>query len=102
MPHSSTALLVMDVQQEALGGCPDAAEVVDRINQLSRAAADADVPVIFIQHEDEDELVNGTPGWELAEALERREGSLLVPKTYRDSFADTELEPTLQRLRVSR
>src|SRR4051794_11005407 len=102
MPERSTALLVIDVQQEALEGCPDAAAIVARINLLSRAAADAAVPVIFIQHEDDDELVKGTPGWELAEALERPEASLLVPKTYRDSFADTELEPTLRRLGVSR
>jgi nicotinamidase-related amidase len=98
----STALLVIDVQQEALVGCPDAGEVLARINDLSRAATAAGTPVIFIQHEDDDELIKGSPGWELAEALERPEGSHLVPKTYRDAFERTELMDLLESLGVNR
>jgi nicotinamidase-related amidase len=94
----SSALLVIDVQQEALLGCPGGDEVVRRINELSRRAADGGVPVVFIQHEDEDELVKGTSGWELAADLERPDGSLLVPKTYRDAFEATELGSLLERL----
>ncbi len=99
---SSTALLVIDVQEEALAGCPDGAAVVERINELSQRAAAAGVPVIFIQHEDDDELVKGSPGWELAASLVRPEGSLLVPKSYRDGFEATELEEVLARLGVRR
>lgn len=91
---SSTALLVIDVQEEALEGCPDGAAVVERINQLSQRAADAGLPVIFIQHEGE--------GGELAVALERPEGSLLLTKSYRDAFEATELEELLARLGVRR
>lgn len=98
----SSALLVIDVQQEALEGCPDGAAAVERINALSRRAAEAGVRVIFIQHEDDDELVKGSPGWELAASLERPEGSLLVPKTYRDSFEDTELSELLARVAARR
>src|SRR5437764_1292726 len=98
MPESSTALLVIDVQKEALVGCPgDGAELVARINGLSRLADAAGVPVIFIQHEEDDEFVRGSPGWELAEDLERRDGSFLVSKTYRDGFEATELEQLLAR-----
>jgi nicotinamidase-related amidase len=103
MPESSTALLVIDVQQEALIGCPgDGADVVARINELLRQADGAGAPVIFIQHEDDDELVKGSPGWRLAEGLERRDGTFLVPKSYRDAFASTELEALLGRLGVRR
>jgi nicotinamidase-related amidase len=102
MADNSSALVVIDVQEEALAGCPDGAEVMARINELSRRADDAGVPVIFIQHEDEEELVKGSPGWELARGLERGEGSFLVPKTYRDGFEDTELEELLERLGVGR
>jgi nicotinamidase-related amidase len=98
----TAALLVIDVQEEALERCPDAAGVVERINELARRASDTGAPVIFIQHEDDDELVRGTPGWELAEGLERPEGSLLVSKTYRDAFEETELAQLLERLGARR
>jgi nicotinamidase-related amidase len=98
VPAAATALLVIDVQEEALEGCPDGAAVVRRINELTRRAAGAGVPVVFIQHEDDDELVKGSPGWELAAALERPDGSHLVPKTFRDAFEATELGALLDRL----
>jgi nicotinamidase-related amidase len=99
---SSTALLVIDVQREALAGCADAREVVERINDLSQRAQEAGAAVIFIQHEGDDELIKGSPGWQLAEGLELREGALLVHKTYRDGFAATDLEALLARLGVRR
>jgi nicotinamidase-related amidase len=98
----SAALLVIDVQEEALERCPDAARVVAQINELTRRAAESGAPVIFIQHEDDDELVRGSPGWELAGGLERPEGSQLVPKAYRDAFEGTELARLLEGLGVRR
>jgi nicotinamidase-related amidase len=92
---------VIDMQREALEDCPDAGAVIDRINDLARRARDSGAPVIFIQHEGEDELARGTPGWEIDPSLER-DGAHLVPKTYRDAFADTELEDLLERLGVRR
>jgi nicotinamidase-related amidase len=101
VPKSSTALLVIDMQELALVGSDDADEVIGRINDLSRRAEDAGAPVIFIQHEDE-EYVKGSPGWQLSAALERRDTAVVVEKTYRDGFAATELEDTLERLGVRR
>lgn len=98
----STALLVIDMQRAVLAGCSDAAELVGRINDLTRRAGEAGAAVIFIQHEDDDELVKGSPGWELAEGLERAGGTSLVPKAYRDGFAATELEALLARAGVRR
>jgi len=99
---SGTALLVIDMQQEVVDSCPDGTGLINRINSLSRRAAHVGVPVIFIQHEGEDELLKGTPGWEFAAGLERASNSLLVPKTYRDAFANTELGDLLERLGVRR
>jgi nicotinamidase-related amidase len=96
-----TALLVIDMQQGALDGCPDADGVIERINGLAHRAEEEGVPVIFVQHED-DELVKGSPGWQLDETLERGNGSFLVEKTYRDSFEATELAALLERLGVRR
>ncbi|MFL5827484.1 MAG: isochorismatase family protein [Thermoleophilaceae bacterium] len=99
---SSSALLVIDMQQQVVDTCPDGRGLIERINSLSRRAAEGGVPVIFIQHEGHDELFKGTPGWELAAGLERADDSFLVRKTYRDAFADTELQALLERLGVRR
>ncbi|HET8672285.1 MAG TPA: isochorismatase family protein [Thermoleophilaceae bacterium] len=99
----SSALLVVDVQRSVMEGCADAQGVVERINGLARRAAEAGAAVIFIQHRDEDgELVEGSPGWELAEELEPPDGSEVVPKSYRDSFEQTDLEARLKERGVRR
>jgi nicotinamidase-related amidase len=101
--RSPTALLVIDVQQGALDGCVDAAEVIERINDLSARAAEAGTAVIFIQHAGADDgLHYGSQRWQLAEGVVRPDGSFLVEKTYRDAFAETELERLLARLAVER
>jgi nicotinamidase-related amidase len=102
VPGSSTALLVIDMQNDVLVGCAGASGVVDRINDLSRRAREAGAPVIFIQHQGEDELFHGSDGWQIAEALERDEDSLVVPKTYRDAFAASDLRGLLTSLGVTR
>lgn len=98
----ASALLVIDVQREALDGVADADALVGRINELVRRASEEGAPVIFIQHEDGDELVRGTPGWELAAGLERPEGAELLPKAYRDAFEETDLARLLERLGARR
>jgi nicotinamidase-related amidase len=97
-----TALLVIDVQEEALEGCHDADGVVERINDLSRRMAASGAPVIYIQHEGDGELVRESPGWQLARGLERPEESVRLAKTYRDSFEATDLQGMLEEAGVSR
>jgi nicotinamidase-related amidase len=101
---SASAVLVIDVQQSALAGCADADGVVSRINGLLRRARTACVPVIFIQHEDpaDPDMAKGSPGWQLAAALDRLEHEPVVAKTYRDSFAGTDLAERLTRDGVGR
>jgi nicotinamidase-related amidase len=94
-----TTLLVIDVQEAALVGCFDVPGVMGRINDLLQRAREAGAAIVFIQHEDADdpEMTAGSMGWQLAEALDRRDGDTVVAKTYRDSFAATELGATLER-----
>ena len=99
---TTSALIVIDMQQEVLDHCADAPDVIARINELSRRAQEVGVPVIFIQHEGEDELVRGTRDWELADTLEVGEGTHVVPKTFRDAFAATDLRGLLERMGVGR
>jgi nicotinamidase-related amidase len=103
MPDLGTALVVIDVQNESLVGCAGAPRAIARINELSRRATEAGVPVILIQHDDPAEgMGRGSAGWELAEALDQPEGAHVVGKSYRDAFSNPELAALLERLGVGR
>jgi nicotinamidase-related amidase len=97
--QARTALLVIDMQEAVLAGCTDVAGVVTRINDLLRRAREAGTAIVFIQHgeADDPELAPGSPGWQLAGALDRLDTDTVVPKSYRDSFADTGLAEELSK-----
>lgn len=96
----STALLIIDVQQALCSGeyeCFDIQRVLQNINSLSAKARDTGVPVILVQHEAEDDLLqHGSKGWQLADGLETSPQDLRVRKTTRDSFYQTPLQNLLQ------
>jgi nicotinamidase-related amidase len=92
--RTNTALLVIDVQNGVVDGAHERDGVVSRIGSLVDRARAADVPVIWVQHTDED-LPEGSEAWRYVPELERRDGEPLVPKHYGDSFEDTELEQLL-------
>lgn len=92
------ALLVIDVQQglcEGEGAAWDCANVIARINRVAAHARASGVPVVFIQHEDARELVQGSRGWQLADGLLAEPGDLHVRKTTPDSFLRTDLQDLL-------
>lgn len=96
----STAVLVIDVQQELCEG-PDApweiARTIANINTVTARARAAGVPVVFIQHEGKDGyLMHGSPGWQLERRLEVTATDLHLRKTATDSFHHTALEALLR------
>src|ERR1700689_2454096 len=97
--RTNTALLVIDVQNGVVEGAHDRGGVVSRIGSLVERAREADVPVIWVQHTDED-LAEGSEAWEYVPELKRRDDEPLVPKHYGDSFEETELERLLAERRV--
>ncbi|AKJ12257.1 isochorismatase [Streptomyces incarnatus] len=97
----NTALLVIDVQNGVVAGSPHRDDVVANINTLVGKAREAGVPVIWIQHSD-DELKEGTEDWRYVPELTRQDTEPLIPKNYPDSFEDTELETVLARHKVGR
>jgi nicotinamidase-related amidase len=54
-PGSSTALLVIDMQESVLVGCADVEGVVGRINELARRARSKGSPVVYVQHQGPDD-----------------------------------------------
>ncbi|MFF7968575.1 cysteine hydrolase family protein [Streptomyces sp. NPDC007903] len=96
-----TALLVIDVQNDVVADNHDRDGVIARINTLIDKARAEEVPVIWVQHND-DELWRDSTGWQFVPELQRREDEPLVHKSYRDSFEDTALESVLAEHRVGR
>jgi nicotinamidase-related amidase len=92
--RTNTALLVIDVQNGVVDGAHEREAVIARIGSLVDRARAADVPVIWVQHSDED-LSEGSEAWRYVPELTRLDSEPLVPKHYGDSFEDTELETLL-------
>ena len=97
----NTALLVVDVQNGVVEGTYDRASVVGNIGALVDQARAARVPVVWVQHTD-DELVQGSSEWGIVAELEPDDTDPLIEKRYGDSFEDTRLEQVLLDLSVGR
>jgi nicotinamidase-related amidase len=98
-PH--TALLVIDVQNGVVGGTPRRDEVVANVGSLVEKARHEDVPVVWVQHSDEN-LERGSDEWRIVPELHPDEAEPLIEKNYFDSFEDTSLETVLSGLGVGR
>jgi nicotinamidase-related amidase len=97
--RTNTALVVIDVQNGVVDGAHDRDGVISRIGSLVDRARDADVPVIWVQHADE-ELAEGSEAWQYVPELQRLDGEALVHKEYGDSFEGTDLEQLLAEREV--
>src|SRR3712207_3578651 len=97
----NTALVVIDVQNGVVAETHERDAVVANIGTLVDRARDEGVPVVWVQHSD-DQLKRGTPAWEYVSELVCREGEPVVHKGYGDSFEDTELEAVLAQANVAR
>jgi nicotinamidase-related amidase len=75
--------------------------VISNINTLVDKARTEDIPVVWVQHSDENMPV-GSENWQYVAELTRRESEPLVHKTYGDSFEDTDLEAVLADRGVGR
>jgi nicotinamidase-related amidase len=97
----NTALVVIDMQRGVVADAYDVDNVVNNINTLVDRARAASVPVIWVQHGDDD-LPQGSEAWQYIDDLQRSDGESLVHKSYGDSFEDTDLESILANHRVGR
>jgi nicotinamidase-related amidase len=97
----NTALLVIDVQNNAVERAHDRDAVVANIADLVERARREGVPVVWVQHSDE-HLARGSDGWQIVSELAPGDAEPLVEKNYGDSFEDTTLEAVLSGLGVGR
>jgi nicotinamidase-related amidase len=96
-----TALLVIDMQRGVVADAFEVDRVVDNINTLVDKARTEQVPVIWVQHSDDD-LAEGTDAWQHVDELQRADGEPVVNKRYGDSFEETGLETILAEHQVGR
>lgn len=98
------AVLVIDIQNALVNPVPKPFEidaVMQRINQVTKLARSINTPVIFIQHECPNSIVeHGTEGWQLPSDLAVDATDHIVRKTTPDSFLRTNLEELLRSLEV--
>ncbi len=99
--RSGTALLVVDVQAGVVEGAYERDAVVANVGHLVEKARHEGVPVIWVQHSDE-QLVRGSESWRIVPELSPNEAEPVVEKNYGDSFEDTSLENVLSDLGVGR
>jgi nicotinamidase-related amidase len=97
----NTALVVIDVQNGVVAGAHERDAVVANIAALVDRARQEDVPVVWVQHNDQG-LARGSDAWQIVPELARDESEPLIEKTYGDSFEDTNLESVLSELAVGR
>ncbi|QIM20836.1 cysteine hydrolase [Phycicoccus sp. HDW14] len=100
--RSGTALLVIDVQNGVVGDAHDRDGVVSRIGALVERARGQQVPVVWVQHNSDDELRAGEEPWQIVPELVPADGEAVVQKRYGDSFEGTDLEDVLAAAGVGR
>jgi nicotinamidase-related amidase len=97
----NTALLVIDVQNGVVEGAHERDSVVANIAILVEKARRERVPVVWVQHSDE-QLAKGSDEWRIVPELIPAGAEPLVEKNYGDSFEDTTLETVRAGLGVGR
>jgi nicotinamidase-related amidase len=90
-------LLVVDVQVGVVSGGWESERIVSNVALAVSRARTQNVPVIWVQHADED-LVKGSPEWQWAPELVPGPGERLIHKNFNSSFEKTNLDAVLAEL----
>lgn len=94
---NQSVLLVVDVQVDVMNGAHHADATIAKVAQTVERARAAGVPVIWVQHNDDDFVLN-SPGWQWVPELVQAPGEVLVHKQFNSAFEATPLDAELARL----
>ncbi|OYT93894.1 MAG: cysteine hydrolase [Burkholderiales bacterium PBB3] len=94
---NQAVLLVVDVQVGVVKGAWESERIVGNVALTVKRARAQGVPVIWVQHADED-LVHGSPEWQWAPELVPAAGEPLIHKNFNSSFENTSLDDDLAKL----
>ncbi len=95
-----TALLVVDVQIGVMQYVWEPDRIISNINRAVEKAHEQGIPVIWIQHSNQ-ELLLDSPEWQLVPELVPGPDDLHVDKHYNSSFEETSLDEFLEQLGIS-
>ena len=101
----STALLIVDVQNGVIGKEDEtyqAEKLLSNLEHLIQKAREADVPVIYVQHNESGQLEPNTFEWQIHNRLDPKEDDTRIQKHHPSSFHDTTLLEELKRLKVNK
>jgi len=93
-------LLVIDVQQALVDelAAERRAALLGTLRGLLGRARSCGVPIVYVRHDGSpDELIPGTPAWQIAAEIAPNEGEPIVDKRFSDSFRETPLADVLAR-----
>jgi len=90
-------LVIVDVQVGVMADAWEAPRVIGRVAHAVERARNEGVPVIWVQHASDDELVPGSPAWQWVPELQQAPGEPVVHKRFNSAFEATELEAELAR-----
>jgi nicotinamidase-related amidase len=97
----NTALLVVDVQNGVVAEAFERDAVVANVARVVEQARKQHVPVVWVQHSDE-QLEQGSNDWRIVPELSPSDAEARIAKNYGDSFEGTNLEAVLSDLGVGR
>lgn len=97
--RNQSTLLVIDTQVGVITTGFKADQVTATIADLITKARASAVPVVWVQHNDE-ELALDSDDWQIVEDLQPAPGEARVRKQHGDSFEDTDLAAVLSDLSV--
>ena len=89
-------LLIVDVQAGVVATAWEAPRVVANVARVVERAREQSVPVIWVQHDDDD-LPRDSAAWQLAEGLAPVAGEARIFKQHNSSFEATRLDDELAR-----
>jgi nicotinamidase-related amidase len=98
--EKKSALLVIDVQNDVMDGAFNRDQVIGTIKSLVSKARSQSIPVIWVQHSD-NEMPLHSKGWEIVADLVPDANEVRIYKTERSSFHKTPLADELSRLKVN-
>jgi nicotinamidase-related amidase len=94
---NKAVLMIVDVQSGVMREAWDASRIVRNVARAVERARAASVPVIWVQHADDD-LRYGSPEWKWVPELVQAPGEPLVHKRFNSAFEQTSLEDELGKL----
>jgi nicotinamidase-related amidase len=98
--HDKSALLVIDVQNGVVLNAFEKDAVVVQINKAIDSARANDLPVIWVQHSEE-EMPIGSDYWQIIPELVPEDHDALIEKIHGSSFVETDLAEILQEHDIS-